>query len=29
VIDRIGPWFEIRIANGSVGWLPASSVEKI
>jgi tetratricopeptide (TPR) repeat protein len=29
VIDTIGNWFEIQIANGSVGWLPASSVEKI
>jgi tetratricopeptide (TPR) repeat protein len=29
VIDSIGNWFEIQIANGSVGWLPASAVEKI
>ena len=29
IIDNIGTWFEIRIANGSVGWLPVSSVEKI
>ena len=29
LIDNIGTWFEIRIANGSVGWLPVSSVEKI
>jgi tetratricopeptide (TPR) repeat protein len=29
VLDNIGTWYEIRIANGSVGWLPVSSVEKI
>jgi tetratricopeptide (TPR) repeat protein len=29
VIDTIGNWFEIKIANGSVGWLPSSTVEKI
>ncbi len=29
LIDNIGTWYEIRIANGSVGWLSASSVEKI
>jgi tetratricopeptide (TPR) repeat protein len=29
LIDNIGTWYEIRIANGSVGWLIASSVEKI
>ncbi len=29
VIDNIGNWFEIKIANGSVGWLPCSAVEKI
>lgn len=29
LIDNIGTWYEIRIANGSVGWLMASSVEKI
>jgi tetratricopeptide (TPR) repeat protein len=29
LIDNIGGWFEIRIANGSVGWLPSSSVERI
>jgi len=27
--DQIGAWFEIRIANGSVGWIPSSSFEKI
>jgi tetratricopeptide (TPR) repeat protein len=29
VIDNIGTWYEIRIPNGSVGWLPVSSVERI
>lgn len=29
LIDNIGTWFEIRIANGSVGWLSSSAVEKI
>ena len=29
LIDNIGTWYEIRIANGSVGWLVTSSVEKI
>jgi len=29
LIDQIGTWYEIRIANGSVGWLPLSSVERI
>ena len=27
--DQVGEWYEIRIANGSVGWLPASSLRKI
>jgi hypothetical protein len=29
ILDNIGNWYEIRIANGSVGWLLTSSVEKI
>jgi len=29
ILDNIGNWYEIRIANGSVGWLPVSSIEKI
>ena len=29
LIDNIGSWYEIRIANGSVGWLPVTTVEKI
>jgi tetratricopeptide (TPR) repeat protein len=27
--DQVGDWYEIRIANGSVGWLPASALRKI
>ncbi len=27
--DRIGNWYEIRIANGSVGWVPVTTLEKI
>ena len=29
LLDNISGWYEIRIANGSVGWLPASSLEQI
>lgn len=29
VIDEVEGWYEIRIANGSVGWLPAGSVKII
>jgi tetratricopeptide (TPR) repeat protein len=29
LLDNIGSWYEIRIANGSVGWLPKTSLEKI
>jgi tetratricopeptide (TPR) repeat protein len=29
IIDQIGNWYEIRIANGSVGWLQSSAIEKI
>ena len=29
LIDHIGDWYEIRIANGSVGWVFQSSLEKI
>jgi len=29
VKDQIGAWYEIRIANGSVGWIPATGLEKI
>ncbi len=27
--DRINDWYEIRIANGSVGWLPQSALETL
>jgi tetratricopeptide (TPR) repeat protein len=29
IMDQVGEWCEIRIANGSVGWLPVSSIRKI
>jgi hypothetical protein len=29
LLDQISGWYEIRIANGSVGWLPKTSLEKI
>jgi tetratricopeptide (TPR) repeat protein len=29
LLDQIGGWYEIRIANGSVGWLPSTAFEKI
>ncbi|MCF8368322.1 MAG: tetratricopeptide repeat protein [Bacteroidales bacterium] len=29
VRDKVGEWIEIRIANGSVGWLPENSLKKI
>jgi hypothetical protein len=29
LLDNISGWYEIRIANGSVGWLPESALEKI
>lgn len=29
ILDNIGTWYEIKIANGSVGWLPVAAVEKI
>ncbi len=29
ILDNIGTWYEIKIPNGSVGWLPSASVEKI
>lgn len=29
LLDNIGGWYEIRIANGSVGWLPVTALEKI
>ena len=29
LLDKIGEWYEIRIDNGSVGWLPEESLEEI
>lgn len=29
LLDRISNWYEIRIANGSIGWLPVNALEKI
>jgi tetratricopeptide (TPR) repeat protein len=29
LLDNISGWYEIKIANGSVGWLPSGSLEKI
>ncbi len=29
IVDKVGRWYEIRIANGSVGWLPVDAVKKI
>jgi tetratricopeptide (TPR) repeat protein len=29
IIDQVGEWYEIRIANGSVGWLPVTAVKSI
>ena len=29
LLDNIGGWYEIRIVNGSVGWVPGNALEKI
>jgi len=29
IIEKVGGWCEIKIANGSVGWLPATSLKSI
>ncbi len=29
LLDKIGEWYEVRIANGSVGWLPEEALEEI
>lgn len=29
IIEKLGEWCEIKIANGSVGWLPVSSLKSI
>ena len=29
LLDKIGAWYEVRIINGSVGWLPETGLEEI
>jgi tetratricopeptide (TPR) repeat protein len=29
ILERVGNWCEIKIANGSVGWLPADAIKDI
>jgi tetratricopeptide (TPR) repeat protein len=29
LIDQISNWYEIKIANGSIGWIPSTSIERI
>lgn len=29
IIDDVGEWYEIKIANGNVGWLPINAIQKI
>jgi len=29
IIDKIDAWVEIKIQNGSVGWLPVKSIKEI
>lgn len=29
ITDQVEGWYEIRIANGSIGWLPEDSMRKI
>ena len=29
ILDRLSGWFEIRIADGNVGWIPTDAVEII
>jgi hypothetical protein len=29
LLDRVSGWVEIRIPDGSIGWLPAESMKKI
>jgi tetratricopeptide (TPR) repeat protein len=29
ILDEVGGWNKIRLANGNVGWLPSSSIENI
>ena len=27
--DKVGEWYEIKIASGGIGWLPADALKKI
>jgi hypothetical protein len=27
--DKVGEWYEIKIASGGIGWLPAEALRKI
>jgi tetratricopeptide (TPR) repeat protein len=29
ILDHVGEWYEIRIASGSIGWLPTEALKKI
>jgi SH3-like domain-containing protein len=29
ILDKLGNWYEVRIDNGSVGWIPQETVEVI
>jgi SH3-like domain-containing protein len=29
ITDNVGDWFEIKIANGSVGWILKNEIKKI
>ncbi|MBN2173660.1 MAG: tetratricopeptide repeat protein [Bacteroidales bacterium] len=29
IMEKVGDWYEIKIANGSVGWLPGQSIKQI
>ena len=29
VIDKLGEWYEIKLSDGTVGWIPVNFVKKI
>jgi tetratricopeptide (TPR) repeat protein len=29
ILEKVGDWYEIKIANGSVGWLPSQALKQI
>ncbi|HIA37301.1 MAG TPA: tetratricopeptide repeat protein [Flavobacteriales bacterium] len=29
VLDKLGGWYKIKLASGSIGWIPLSSIEQI